>query len=87
MYEMIFCICDEFNLLLPLFDQPAGLCNSYLCLCRALMIFLLTLFLCMLTMDGPNGSGVTCCSLFPSAAGLQLPYGSNQSTDPEQGFK
>ena len=39
-------------------------------------------------MDGPVvavGSCVFSLSFF--AAGLQLPYGSNQSTDPEQGFK
>lgn len=37
--------------------------------------------------DPTSDSGVTCSFLFLFAAGLQLPYGSNQSTDPEQGFK
>lgn len=34
-----------------------------------------------------SGSGVMSLSLFLFAAGPQLPYGSNQSTDPEHGFK
>lgn len=37
--------------------------------------------------NGDSGGTSHVLFLFLFAAGLQLPFGSNRSTDPEQGFK